>query len=223
MFQLNVTDIWKETYPGATMGILVVENIANVLQSEALEKEKRTLEGQLQAEFSTREEIKAHPVLRAYAAYYKLFKKNYHVFFQLESVAVKGKPIPRVNALVEAMFMAELKHYLLTAGHDLDILEEPLTLDIAKGNEIFTTIAGREQPLKEKDMHVADSKGVISSVIYGPDKRTRITEKTKRALFTVYVPAGIEDDRICDHLEDIFSFIKLFSPGSRAETMAVMR
>ena len=119
--------------------------------------------------------------------------------------------------------MAELKHFLLTAGHDLALIEEPLTLDIAKGNEVFTTIAGREQQLKEKDMHVADANGVISSVIYGPDRRTRITEKTRRALFTVYVPAGIEADRISVHLEDIFNFIKLFSPDSRAETMAVMR
>ena len=44
----------------------------------------------------------------AYNACYKGFKKTYHVQLQLESVALKGRSIPRVAALMEAMFMAEL-------------------------------------------------------------------------------------------------------------------
>jgi len=39
-------------------------------------------------------------------------------------------------------------------------------------------------------MHIADAKGIISSMIYSPDQRTCITEKITRALFTVYVPGG---------------------------------
>ncbi len=57
--------------------------------------------------------------LPAYASYYRAFDKTYHVLGQLKSVAVKGKAIPSVAALVEAMFIAELHNGLLTAGHDL--------------------------------------------------------------------------------------------------------
>ena len=67
----------------------------------------------------------SHPVLQAYDAYYRQFKKTYHVQLQLESILFKGKSIPSVAALVEAMFMAEMNDLLLTAGHDLDALHLP--------------------------------------------------------------------------------------------------
>lgn len=50
----------------------------------------------------------------------------------------EGQVRPSVAALVEAMFIAELKNLLLTAGHDLDAVELPLKLDIARGGERYT-------------------------------------------------------------------------------------
>ena len=63
--------------------------------------------------------------LQVYDTYYKRFKKTYHVQLQLESIVFKGKSIPSVAALVEAMFMAEIKNMLLTAGHDLEACRCP--------------------------------------------------------------------------------------------------
>ena len=68
--------------------------------------------------------------LPAYAAYYKRFGQRYHVGMQLESVAQKGKDLPDVAALVEGMFVAELRNLILTAGHDLDQIALPLRLDV---------------------------------------------------------------------------------------------
>ena len=82
--------------------------------------------------------MEAIPSLQVYDAYYKRFKKTYHVQLQLESIAFKGKSIPSVAALVEAMFMAEVKNMLLTAGHDLDTLQLPARLDVTKGDEVYT-------------------------------------------------------------------------------------
>ncbi len=61
-------------------------------------------------------------------------------------------------------------------------------------------------------MHIADAKGFISSVIYSPDQRMRITEKTIRELFTVNVLAGIDHALIISQLDDIQAKIKVFSP-----------
>ncbi len=52
-------------------------------------------------------------------------------------------------------------------------------------------------------MHIADAKGVISSVIYSPDQRKCITEKTIRELFTVYVLAGIDHALFISQLDGI--------------------
>ena len=132
----------------------------------------------------------SHPVLQAYNNYYRQFKKSYHVQLQLESIVWKGKSIPSVSALVEAMFMAEMKNMLLTAGHDLDIVQLPLTLDVSMGTESYTLMRGEEQVLKPGDMMISDQVGIISDVIYGPDRRTQITADTRNVVFTVYAPAG---------------------------------
>lgn len=63
-----------------------------------------------------------------------------------EKYASLDKSYPTVSLLVEAMFMAEMKNLLLTAGHDLDTIDLPIKLDIAKGegDEKFTQITGQE-------------------------------------------------------------------------------
>ena len=61
---------------------------------------------------------------------------------------MKGKSLPNVAALVEAMFVAELKNMLLTAGHDADKLDGDLTLDIANGAETYQLMSGVDQTLK---------------------------------------------------------------------------
>ena len=179
------------------------------------------MEGELRTRFAgqDRAALKALPTIQAYSAYYKRFKKTYHVLLQLESVAFKGKPIPTVAALVESMFMAELKNLLLAAGHDLEAVQMPVRIDVADGTERFVKINGQEQVLKPGDMYIADAAGIMSSVIYGPDQRTRITQDTRQALFTTYAPAGIERQAVRQHLQDIQANVLLFAPD--AETVAL--
>ena len=131
---------------------------------------------------------------------------------QLESVIFKGKSIPSVTPLVEAMFMAELKNGLLTAGHDLGQVQGTLTLDAANGEETYVLINGKEQTLKVQDMFLRDDVSVLSSIIYGPDQRTRIAPETKHAVFTVYAPTGIARKAVEQHLEDIYSYVRLAAP-----------
>jgi DNA/RNA-binding domain of Phe-tRNA-synthetase-like protein len=126
-----------------------------------------------------------------------------------------------VSALVEAMFMAEMKNMLLTAGHDLDILHLPLTLDISKGTESYTLPRGVDQVLKPGDMMICDGKGIISSIIYGPDQRTQITHETRNAVFTVYAPAGIDEQTVAQHLQDIQKYVMVISPQAQVEMLEV--
>jgi DNA/RNA-binding domain of Phe-tRNA-synthetase-like protein len=191
---------------------MALKNAANPKKCDALESKKRELENLIRSQFSTKSELAALPIIQAYTTYYKAFRKSYHVLFQLESIALKGKTIPSVVPLVEAMFMAELKNMLLTAGHDLNALELPVTLDISKGHEQYTMLNGKERSLKPGDMMMADNQGTISSVIYGPDRRTRITQETENPLFVVYAPPGVGEDRVIRHLQDVKEYIELFSP-----------
>jgi len=219
----EVTSAWQSAFPEAHAGVLAVHDVINPAHHPELEKDKTELEEQLRSQFSgqDRAALSNHPILQAYNTYYRRFKKSYHVQLQLESIAWKGKSIPSVSALVEAMFMAEMKNMLLTAGHDLDALQLPLTLDVSKGTERYTLMRGDEQVLKADDMFISDQSGVISSIIYGPDQRTQITADTRNVVFTVYAPAGIDVQTVEEHLRDIRDYIMLFAPQAQVELLAV--
>jgi DNA/RNA-binding domain of Phe-tRNA-synthetase-like protein len=218
-----VSESWQSTYPGAVMGVLALGGVINPEQHAALEQRKAALEEALCARYAghDRAALKALPAMQPYIAFYKRFKKSYHVQLQLESLVLKGKPLPRVAALVEAMFMAELNSLLLTAGHDLAVVQQPVGVYVADGSERFVRIDGQEQELKAGDMYVADALGVLSSVLYGPDQRTRITPGTQRVLFTTYGPPGIEPQAMQRHLEELRDNVLCISPGATVESLAV--
>lgn len=223
MFQ--VTDAWKAVYPEAHAGVLVMRSVSNPAHDPTLESKKNALEAQLRVQFSgqDRATISSHPVLQAYADYYRRFKKTYHIQLQLESIVLKGKSIPSVAALVESMFMAEMQDLLLTAGHDLEVLHLPLTLDVAKGIEQYTLLRGDNQILKADDMMISDREGVISSIIYGPDQRTQITTKTQNVVFTVYAPPGIDEQTVLEHLQHIKENVLIFAPQAEIELLEVYK
>lgn len=202
-----------------------MHNVVNPASHPELDRRKAELENDIRARFrkSDRAALSALPSIQPYVAYYGRFKKTFHILLQLESIALKGKALPRVAALVECMFMAELKHQLLTAGHDLDVLRGSVRLDVAKGDERYIMLNGQEQTLKPNDMFMADDEGVISSVLYGPDRRSCITEATRRALFTVYAPPGIDPQAVHDHLRDIQANVLLVAPQAEVVSLQVYR
>ena len=211
---ITVSEAWRSTYPEAHLGILALRGVANPPEPAALSQRKAALEQALRQRYSRadRSTLIQQPVLAAYAAYYKRFRKTYHIQLQLESIVFKGKALPSGPALVEAMFMAELSDLLLTAGHDLGALAVPLRLDVARGDEAYVTLRGAPETLKAGDMAIADQRGVISSIIYGPDQRTQITPSTVQVLFTTYAPAGVEAEAVAGHLQTLEDFVRLFSP-----------
>lgn len=220
-----LSENWKSIYPNASLGVLTMRNVSNPQRHEALALHKEALEVELRTRYADydRERLKTHPVLAAYQAYYRRFKKTYHVQLQLESIVLKGKALPQAAALVEAMFMAELKHLMLTAGHDLDELQLPVTLDVAAGHERYVRLNGQEQELKANDMMISDAQGILSSIIYGPDQRTKIMPSTTRVLFTVYGTPGINRLDLRKHLETIRENVIVVSPEAEVELLEVYR
>ncbi len=214
---LEATDGWRSAFPGAVAGALVMRAVANPEQSPALEAAKRQLEERLRAGASEGEGEER--VLAAYTDYYRARGKTYHLRAQRESVASGRRPIPSRAALVEAMFMAELQNLVLTAGHDLDAVAPPVRVDATVGGERYVQLNGSEAGLEPGDMMMADATGIISSVLRGPDQRTRIAAGTSAVLFAVYAPAGVGEQTVADHLEDIRSNVLLVAPEAETELL----
>jgi DNA/RNA-binding domain of Phe-tRNA-synthetase-like protein len=221
---IQVSEGFRTAFPRARLGFLAMSGVANPPAHPLLEQRKAEIEEALRKQFGgfDRAQLKQLPVFRAYDAHYRKFDKSYHLLLQMESVALKGKPIPSVAALVEAMFMAELKNMLLTAGHDLSQLSQPLTLRVSAGGETYVGIRGKVETCKQGDMMITDAEGIISSVLYGPDARTRITPTTNAALFTVYAPEGASKEAVHAHLRDIEQYVRLTSSWAMTQAAEVV-
>jgi DNA/RNA-binding domain of Phe-tRNA-synthetase-like protein len=211
---LEVDPTWREAHRGATVGLIAMRGVTNPASNDPLNELASALEIDVRSRLGAvdRETIRATPPLPAYAAYYKRWGQRYHVAMQLESVAQKGKALPRVAALVEAMFIAELRNLLLTAGHDLDALALPVRLTVGTGQP-FITPSGQETSVKVGDMVIADAGGrVLSAIISGPSDVARIGLETTAALFYTYAPPGIDSGRVHVHLDEIERNVKLIAP-----------
>ena len=213
---------WQESYPQAVMGVLIIHGLSSTSPAVDLGAERTKLEIDLRRRFTgfDRTALKALPAIQAYDEYYNQFKKTYHLLLQLESV-LGGKSIPSGDALVSAMFMAELEDLLLTAGHDLDQISGSVRFDAAQGSENYERMNREIQTLKSGDLYSADDAGVLSSVIYGPDRRTRIQPATTAALFTTYGVPGIGSELVYAHLRRLHDLICKFSPGAEVIQLEV--
>jgi DNA/RNA-binding domain of Phe-tRNA-synthetase-like protein len=221
--KITVGENWHNAQTAASVGVLVMRGVENPSSHSALQSRKVELEQDLRRRFSAmdRSELRAQPTLAAYDRYYRQFKKTYHLQLQLESV-LAGKPIPSIAALVEAMFMAELEDQLLTAGHDFDSVQPPLHIDISDGAQTYTCMNNERKTLKRGDLYIADATDVLSSVIYGPDKRTRIRLETTNVLFTTYGVPGIESAKVLSHLETLRDYVHLVSPEAQVIKLDVV-
>ncbi len=212
----GTTPAWKAGLPGAPCGVLAMRGVGNPDHAPALDGEKAALEADLRATFGAlgRPAIRETGLLPSYATYYKRWGQRYHVGLQIESIAQKGKEIPRVAALVEAMFVAELRTQVLTAGHDLDALTMPVRLDAGTGEERYQTPRGEEVTVKPGDMYMADAQGVLSAIVTGPAAYGRISPATTSVLFAAYGVPGIPASALEDHLTEIERLVRLVSPGA---------
>lgn len=219
MIEIRCTNKWHSSFNGGHVGVLLIGPVDNTKRKTQLDSKKRELELFLRETYAgfTRQDYLKVAVLKAYRDYYKQFGNSYHVQGQLESVVHKGKSLPNVSPLVDANFVAELDSLVLTAGHDADLLEAPLLIDATSSTEVFTQMNGKERQLKDNDMMMRDAKGIICTILLGQDKRTAISETTKRALYVAYAPAGVPKESVEKQLELIEEHVLLFAPEAAVE------
>lgn len=218
---LTVSPAWTAAYPGACVGALRMTGVRNPDSDAALEALLDETAAGIRDRYAgmDRSHLLARPEFAAYATYYRRFDKTYHVLLQLESVAFKGKPLRARGALVAAMFRAELETGLLTAGHDADLLVGGLTVDVVAAPERYIGIGGRAIEAAPGDMCIRDDDGILSSIVYGPDDRTRLREETLAAIFTTYAPAGIGAEAVVRHLEAVALGVRVVAPDAVIESL----
>jgi len=219
MISVEVDPAWSERFPGARLGLLEARGIPALASHPELERRRVALEADLRLRFAgmDRSRLRELPVLRAFEAHYRPHGKTYHLLGQLESVALKGRAIPARLCAVTALFMAELQHGLVAAGHDLDALAPPLRLAPSRGGERYRNLGGAEVVLPEGDMTLAHGRGLLSSVLQGPDRETPVGPESTSVLFTFYAPPGLPEGALEAALADLAGHVAAFAPEALLE------
>lgn len=224
MLTIRGTAEWRAAHPGARIGLLEISGVDNTHASPQLNQRKRETEARLRADYAgfSRADFLALPLIAAYEQYYKRFNKTYHVQLQLESIVLKGKSLPDVSPLVDANFTAEVGTLVLTAGHAVDKLIEPVVIDVSREDDEMTLMNGSTRLIRAGDMIMRDAQGVCCSIIYGQDNRSPITAETRHALYVAYAPAGVPQAAIEAQLSQIEANVRLFAPDARLEQSRVL-
>jgi DNA/RNA-binding domain of Phe-tRNA-synthetase-like protein len=217
---LALSQRFTDTFPDGVFGALIVGGCPNRPAGSVLAARTRAIEASLRARHVT-EPIDARPVARAYAAYFKRYGQRYPVTHQARTI-LGGRPIESPWALVEAMFAAEVDTLVLTSGHDLDALSGALLVDVGLDGEGYTKLNGKDQAIAPGDMVVRDAVGVIASVLYGPDFRTRLRETSRAALFGAWCPEGVAADFVRSHLDSLATLIAIEWPQATIEPPQVL-
>ena len=155
--------------------------------------------------------------MAAYASYYKRFDKTYHVLLQLESLVLKGKNLPDVSPLVDANFMAEVETLVLTAGHDIAKLQEPIAIDVSREGEHMIQMNGTSKAIRAGDMIMRDANAISCSILYGQDDRSPISPATTHVLYVAYAPVDVPKEAVQAQLRKIEEYVRIFSPAAVLE------
>jgi DNA/RNA-binding domain of Phe-tRNA-synthetase-like protein len=225
MLMLSATGEWQKAHPGAAIGVLEVSGVDNTRPAASLENRKRETEERLRVSFGgfSRQDFLMHPVMSAYEKYYKRFDKTYHVLLQAESIVHKGKNLPTVSPLVDANFAAEVETWILTAGHDVELLQEPVFFDVTRPGDVMVQMNGAAKDLRAGDMAMKDTGGVCCTILYGQDNRSPISARTSHVLYVAYAPAGVPAELVETQLRRIEENIRLFSPAAVKEQRRLLR
>ncbi len=67
----------------------------------------------------------------------------------LGTLAEKNGKLPNINTIVDLYNIVSLKHGLSAGAHDVEFLDESVSIDFINGNEVFTPMPGKEHLSQE--------------------------------------------------------------------------
>lgn len=214
MIPIVFTQTWHTAHAGGGIGLLELSGIQQPACSPELEQRKREIEQRLRQRYAgfTRRDFLNLPTMAAYDRYYRHFDKTYHVLLQVESIVLKGKPLPQVLPLVDAAFMAEVETHVLTASHDADRLSMPVVMDVSRPGDQIVQLSGTTKAIRPGDMVMRDANGLSCSILYGQDNRSPVQTATTHVLYVMYLPPGVPVEAVQLQFQTILENIRLFTP-----------
>ena len=106
---------------------------------------------------------------------------------------LRGKPLPRINPVVDIMNAISALTGIVMSVFDADKIELPVILRPATGVEKLRIIGGKEIVIPEGFPILEGKNGkVFSATVYRDGEETKVTNQTQRVLLVVYLPKALD-------------------------------
>jgi lysyl-tRNA synthetase, class I len=210
------SDLGKK-FPSVSVGIAVIKGVSIKENNPGLEKEKEKLLESLES--LTTEELGQYPEVVSYRKLYKETGVDWHSRRPspealLRRIALK-KGLYTINTCVDAYNLVVMKHRVSIGAFDLDQVEMPTVLRLAKeGEEIL--LLGDSEPTKYKDGEIAyfDKKGGYNiDFNYRDSQRTAVQLGTKNLLLNVDGVYDISPEKVQEVLQEACDTILKYCGG----------
>lgn len=126
-----------------------------------------------------------------------------------------GKPIPRINTLVDAYNLASIKTEIAIAAFDQDKLEGELRLRYARAGDIFHGIGwSEERKLRGGEIVASDTCKLVAIYPYRDADDSKITSKTRNVFILICGVPGIDEHKLIEAAQVTIEYITRFCGGS---------
>jgi len=169
------------------------------------------------------EDVKNDPIFRAYRDFFWRAgidpTKTRPAAEALTRRVLRGRSLPRINTLVDALNGVSLQTKIPFAAFDADLVHGPLDLRFATAGETILPIGHLETVvLSGSEIVISDGEKVVALYPHRDSDETKITEKTRAAIILACGVPGVERTYLRQALETCRRYIVQFCSSSRAGT-----
>mgnify|MGYP000256374947 CR=1 FL=1 len=224
---IEIADEVRRRFPTLRLAYVVISGVA-VRPSRGPELEELIREGvgEIRSKYDLAT-LKDLPVFRAYRDFFWRLgidpTKERPSAEALVRRVLSGKPFPAINNLVDAYNLASMLTGIPIATFDLDAISGGRAiLRPARPGEIFLGIGMKKSiVLTGRELVIADSEGPIAIYPYRDSNRTKITDRTRRALVIACGAPGVGEHLLLEAAGRAAELIVRFCGGTAGDIRLV--
>jgi DNA/RNA-binding domain of Phe-tRNA-synthetase-like protein len=218
---LNISADLRACFPGLRVLVVSIANVKVEKESVELRRFGEGIVEQVKEGYDLKS-LKDVPIFRAYRDFFWSVgidpTKNRPAAEALIRRILRGKPLPKINTLVDAYNLASIKTCVALAAFDSDKLRGNLVMRFAREGEKFLGI-GMEKPaeLRGSEVVIADEEKLIAIYPHRDSDQTKVTKDTENVLLLVCGVPGIEAGVLSNARQVAIDYITKFCGGKAAE------
>lgn len=190
MTKFVVEDDFWSLFPDAKIGVVVCNNINNIIKDEEKYKDMILISEQEALEHLKNEKFSSNEVIKVWREAFKKFKTKKGARSSIEALLKRVRNenhLGNINPLVDIYNSISLKHGLPCGGEDIDTFVGNIRLTKAIGNESFITLGTDENasPYEGEVVYKDDEGAICRCWNWREAVRTMLTVNTKNAFLCI--------------------------------------